>query len=158
MGRFHLLFLFFVALMFAVSLNSLFFYHCYLVVHNRSTLGNFPNIFVSMMYSAVVDWNMWLIDNMFTEAFRTPMFRTGKDKDGFSLGKYNNFQEVFGDNARLWFLPVFSRYVCCFVIFNALCMTKLYDLYTKWEPFAQYTVNNKLFYRYICMLLVYRLS
>ncbi|KMQ92419.1 palmitoyltransferase zdhhc2 [Lasius niger] len=80
MGRFHLLFLFFVALMFAVSLNSLFFYHCYLVVHNRSTL----------------------------EAFRTPMFRTGKDKDGFSLGKYNNFQEVFGDNPRLWFLPIFS--------------------------------------------------
>lgn len=39
------------------------------------------------------------------------MFRTGKDKDGFSLGKYNNFQEVFGDNARLWFLPIFSRYV-----------------------------------------------
>ncbi|XP_011335754.1 palmitoyltransferase ZDHHC15B isoform X5 [Ooceraea biroi] len=82
MGRFHLLFLFFVALMFAVSLTSLFCYHCYLVVHNRSTL----------------------------EAFRTPMFRTGKDKDGFSLGKYNNFQEVFGDNSRLWFLPVFSSF------------------------------------------------
>lgn len=37
------------------------------------------------------------------------MFITGKDKDGFSLGKYNNFQEVFGDNARLWFLPIFTR-------------------------------------------------
>nr|XP_012145569.1 PREDICTED: palmitoyltransferase ZDHHC2-like isoform X8 [Megachile rotundata] len=82
MGRFHLLFLFFVALMFAVSLNSLFFYHCYLVLHNRSTL----------------------------EAFTPPMFRTGKDKDGFSLGKYNNFQEVFGDNPKLWFLPIFTRW------------------------------------------------
>ncbi|XP_043270564.1 palmitoyltransferase ZDHHC2 isoform X4 [Venturia canescens] len=82
MGKFHLLFLFFVALMFAVSLNSLFFYHCYLIVHNRSTL----------------------------EAFRPPTFRMGKDKDGFSLGKYNNFQEVFGDNARLWFLPVFTSF------------------------------------------------
>ncbi|XP_043604371.1 palmitoyltransferase ZDHHC15B-like isoform X1 [Bombus pyrosoma] len=80
MGRFHLLFLFFVALMFAVSLTSLFFYHCYLVLHNRSTL----------------------------EAFTPPMFRTGKDKDGFSLGKYNNFQEVFGDNRKLWFLPIFT--------------------------------------------------
>lgn len=44
-----------------------------------------------------------------TEAFRPPMFRTGKDKDGFSLGKYNNFQEVFGDDSRLWFLPIFTR-------------------------------------------------
>ncbi|XP_058804108.1 palmitoyltransferase ZDHHC20-A isoform X2 [Phymastichus coffea] len=81
-GKFHLLFLFFVALMFAISLNSLFFYHCYLILHNRSTL----------------------------EAFRPPMFRTGKDKDGFSLGKYNNFQEVFGDDSRLWFIPIFTSF------------------------------------------------
>lgn len=45
----------------------------------------------------------------FVEAFTPPMFRTGKDKDGFSLGKYNNFQEVFGDNPKLWFLPIFTR-------------------------------------------------
>lgn len=39
------------------------------------------------------------------------MFRSGvSDKNGFNLGKYNNFQEVFGDNKKLWFLPVFSRY------------------------------------------------
>ncbi|KAK0158446.1 hypothetical protein PV328_009446 [Microctonus aethiopoides] len=80
MGKFHLLFLFFIALMFAVSLNSLFFYHCYLILHNRSTL----------------------------EAFRPPVFRLGKDKDGFNIGKYSNFQEVFGDSGRLWFIPVFS--------------------------------------------------
>nr|CAD7258656.1 unnamed protein product [Timema shepardi] len=79
-GRFHILFLFFVAVMFGVSLISLFCYHCYLVAKNRSTL----------------------------EAFRAPIFRMGADKDGFSLGKYNNFQEVFGDNRRTWFLPVFS--------------------------------------------------
>jgi hypothetical protein len=47
--------------------------------------------------------------NLFSEAFRAPIFRTGADKDGFSLGMYNNFQEVFGDNIKMWFLPVFTR-------------------------------------------------
>lgn len=39
MGRFNLVFLFFVAVMFAISLMSIFCYHCYLVLHNRTTLG-----------------------------------------------------------------------------------------------------------------------
>ncbi|XP_065302895.1 palmitoyltransferase ZDHHC15B-like isoform X4 [Dermacentor albipictus] len=80
-GRFHILFLFFVAFMFAISLVSLFGYHCFLVMVNRSTL----------------------------EAFRPPIFRTGPDKHGFSLGHQANVAEVFGDNRRLWILPVFTR-------------------------------------------------
>lgn len=52
---------------------------------------------------------LYFIYESFVEAFTPPMFRTGKDKDGFSLGKYNNFQEVFGDNPKLWFLPIFTR-------------------------------------------------
>ncbi|XP_067631554.1 palmitoyltransferase ZDHHC20-B isoform X3 [Eurosta solidaginis] len=81
MGRFHILFLFFVSLMFAISLVSLFGYHIYLTLMNRTTL----------------------------EAFRAPIFRIGgPDKNGYNLGKYANFQEVFGDNWKLWFLPVYS--------------------------------------------------
>ncbi|KAM7342041.1 palmitoyltransferase ZDHHC15B isoform 2-T2 [Cochliomyia hominivorax] len=81
MGRFHILFLFFVSLMFAISLVSLFGYHIYLVLMNRTTL----------------------------EAFRAPIFRIGgPDKNGFNLGKFANFQEVFGDNWKLWFLPVYT--------------------------------------------------
>jgi len=32
------------------------------------------------------------------------------DKKGFFLGNANNFQEVFGDNKLLWFIPVFSSF------------------------------------------------
>uniref|UniRef100_A0ABD2WTX7 Palmitoyltransferase n=1 Tax=Trichogramma kaykai TaxID=54128 RepID=A0ABD2WTX7_9HYME len=79
-GTFHVIFLFIVAGMFFLSLSSLFFYHCFLTLNNRTTL----------------------------EAFRHPVFRSGKDRNGFSLGKLNNFQEVFGDIPRLWFLPIFT--------------------------------------------------
>ncbi|XP_071043580.1 palmitoyltransferase ZDHHC20-B isoform X2 [Parasteatoda tepidariorum] len=79
-GRFHILFIFFVSVMFAVSLISLFCYHCYLVSVNRSTL----------------------------ESFRHPIFRTGPEKDGFSLGRRANFTEIFGEEKSKWFLPVHS--------------------------------------------------
>ncbi|KAG1690699.1 Palmitoyltransferase ZDHHC2 [Nymphon striatum] len=80
-GRFHILFLFFVSIMFAISLVSLFGYHCYLVSVNRSTL----------------------------ESFRAPIFRMGPDKDGFNLGRYLNFIEIFGEDKKKWFLPMLIR-------------------------------------------------
>ena len=52
----------------------------------------------------------------FSESFRAPIFQSGPDKNGFSLGKFNNFTEVFGVDKKLWFIPVFTRY--SFVLFS----------------------------------------
>ncbi|CAI9734531.1 palmitoyltransferase ZDHHC2 isoform X2 [Octopus vulgaris] len=80
-GRFHILFLFFVSVMFGCSLISLFCYHIFLILRNRTTL----------------------------EAFRAPIFQTGPDKDGFNIGKMNNFIQVFGDNKYKVALPIYTR-------------------------------------------------
>jgi palmitoyltransferase len=80
-GKLHILFLFFVSIMFAVSLASLFFYHIFLTLKNRSTL----------------------------ESFRTPIFRYGPDKKAYDLGKGRNWREIFGNNIFFMFLPVTSR-------------------------------------------------
>ncbi|XP_038556167.1 palmitoyltransferase ZDHHC15B [Micropterus salmoides] len=77
-AKFHVLFLMFVAIMFFVSLMFLFGYHCWLVAKNRSTL----------------------------EAFSAPVFVSGPDRNGFNVGIRKNLQQVFGEDRRLWFIPV----------------------------------------------------
>ena len=96
-----MLFLFFVAAMFCVSLASLFGYHVYLVSRNMTTLE------VGQTHQKYYDSYSFLITRDIPKAFRPPVFRHGPDKRAFYLGKASNFQEVFGDNKWLWFLPVF---------------------------------------------------
>uniref|UniRef100_A0A5S6QJC0 Palmitoyltransferase n=1 Tax=Trichuris muris TaxID=70415 RepID=A0A5S6QJC0_TRIMR len=78
--QFHIMFLFFVACMFFISVSSLLFYHLWLTSKNRTTL----------------------------EAFRAPVFTHGPNKNGFNYGTVRNFQEVFGKRPILWFLPVYT--------------------------------------------------
>ncbi|CAH1776517.1 unnamed protein product, partial [Owenia fusiformis] len=73
-------FLFFVAGMFGLALIILLGFHIFLVHKNRSTI----------------------------ESFRAPIFRGGPEKDGFNLGRNNNFIEVFGEEKKKWFLPIFT--------------------------------------------------
>jgi len=77
-GRFHLLFLFFASVMFAISVSSLFFYHLYLTAKNRTTV----------------------------ESFRAPIFADGPQKEGFNLGSKQNFQEIFGKKLIPALLPI----------------------------------------------------
>ncbi|XP_035983603.1 palmitoyltransferase ZDHHC15B-like isoform X1 [Fundulus heteroclitus] len=79
-AKFHILFLMFVAVMFFISLMFLFSYHCWLVAKNRSTL----------------------------EAFSAPVFVSGPDRNGFHLGLHKNLLQVFGEDRKLWFIPVFT--------------------------------------------------
>jgi len=77
-GKFHILFLFFVSIMFAISVASLFFYHLYLTAKNRTTV----------------------------ESFRAPIFVNGPQKEGFNLGSKRNYQEIFGDNILKALIPI----------------------------------------------------
>ncbi|XP_014670661.1 PREDICTED: palmitoyltransferase ZDHHC2-like, partial [Priapulus caudatus] len=79
-AEFQIMFLFFLGLLFAISLVCLFGYHLFLTSRNKSTL----------------------------ESFRTPMFTTGPDPHGFNLGVKANFQEVFGDQREIMCLPIFT--------------------------------------------------
>ncbi|VDO62612.1 unnamed protein product [Heligmosomoides polygyrus] len=82
-SKIHLLFLVFVTGMFAISLSFLFFYHLYLTARNRTTV----------------------------ESFRAPILEGGPDKRAFDHGIRANYREVFGYDQRLWFFPVFTRFV-----------------------------------------------
>jgi len=79
-GRFHLLFLFFASVMFAISVSSLFFYHLFLTGKNRTTL----------------------------ESFRAPVFADGPQKEGFNLGCRRNFHEIFGQDLFRALIPVYT--------------------------------------------------
>lgn len=51
--------------------------------------------------------------NGFSETFSAPVFTSGRDKSGFSLGCSRNVTEVFGDRAKYWMVPVYSRWANC---------------------------------------------
>ncbi|CAF3482421.1 unnamed protein product [Rotaria sp. Silwood1] len=79
-GKYHILFLFFIAIVFAISVSSLYFYHIFLIVKNRTTV----------------------------ESHRAPIFANGPQKDGFDLGWKENIQEIFGSNLLEALIPIYT--------------------------------------------------
>ena len=97
--RYHLLFVFFVSILFCLSISSLFGYHIWLVLHNRTTL----------------------------EQFRAPMFENNlSDPNGWSLGKINNLREVFGELIFLY--PIYNAYLSM-VSLNKIDEFQLYNIH-----------------------------
>ncbi|XP_026137040.1 palmitoyltransferase ZDHHC15B-like [Carassius auratus] len=45
---------------------------------------------------------------LFSEAFSAPMFQNGPDSNGFNVGLNRNLQQVFGEDKKIWFIPVFT--------------------------------------------------
>ncbi|CAM4517197.1 unnamed protein product [Leuciscus chuanchicus] len=44
----------------------------------------------------------------FVKAFSAPVFQNGPDRNGFHVGLSRNLQQVFGEDKKLWFIPVFT--------------------------------------------------
>jgi palmitoyltransferase len=80
MDCWYVITLFFAALLVTLWVVTLLRSHCFYVLENRSKL----------------------------EPITTQVFRNGDDRNEFNLGKYKNFQEVFGNNKMAWFLPIFT--------------------------------------------------
>lgn len=109
--NFHVMFLFIVAIMFALSVAGLLGYHIYLTLRNQSTLGKLFLIFIGEKQLDVVLYKA-KIYLYYVESFRPPVLHNyGPDKQAWNLGRSENWRQVFGDRPAIWFLPLYTALV-----------------------------------------------
>uniref|UniRef100_A0A671K4V0 Palmitoyltransferase n=1 Tax=Sinocyclocheilus anshuiensis TaxID=1608454 RepID=A0A671K4V0_9TELE len=88
-AKFHVLFLLFVALMFFVSKKA------FLLI----------DLCGSYFWCGLFNLKE---RSCFSEAFSAPVFQNGPDRNGFNVGLSRNLRQVFGEDKKLWFIPVFT--------------------------------------------------
>ena len=100
--RFNTVFLFFMCLIFASGVAFLLFFHVYLVIVNKTTLGNQHRLCIMVCYQ-------WYV---LIESGRRPDFVFRRNcGDAYHLGWRRNLRQIFGTNLFIAFLPLASRFV-----------------------------------------------
>ena len=102
LSRYQILFVFFVSILFSISLSSLFWYHIWLLLHNRYCQIDFSESTKKTCFIFTpIQWH-FLLHRSTLEQFRAPMFENNhSDPEGWSLGKLDNIREVLKDFSRL---------------------------------------------------------
>lgn len=84
------------------------------------------------------------------EAFSAPIFVTGPDRNGFNVGIRKNLQQVFGEDRRMWFIPVFTRWVRCIFSLFSTFWSWLFHYFIPYSALMHKVIATKenLFWKY----------
>ena len=100
--KFNVIFCFFVCSMFGLSTGSLFIFHVYLSLFNRTTLGMYR------VNTSVLGMTQIYFATVCSENMQWPRTVEGSERRLYFVGFKANLKQVFGKNCLLALLPVAS--------------------------------------------------